>query len=182
MDPFVAEIRIFPFNFAPKGWAFCNGQLMPISQNTALFSLLGTMYGGDGKSTFGLPDLEGSAPISFGQGPGTSDRVQGEMGGEPSVTLLPSELPSHSHPLGAGTLDRRAEGGLPAHAVRCPEPSLPRALPPRRVPGDPEGRPPGGAALRGSPPREHPDHRHRAPARAPAGRHRHRPDHGAARG
>ena len=102
-EPFLGEIKIVSFNYPPRGWALCNGQLMPISQNTALFSLLGTMYGGDGKSTFGLPDLEGSAPISFGQGPGTSDRVQGEMGGEPSVTLLPSELPSHSHPLGAGT-------------------------------------------------------------------------------
>jgi len=102
-DPFVAEIRMFGFNFAPTGWAQCNGQLMPISQNTALFSLLGTMYGGNGVSTFGLPDLAGSAPIHFGQAPGLSDRVQGETGGEPSVTLIQSEMPSHGHALGAST-------------------------------------------------------------------------------
>ena len=81
-DPFVAEIRIFPFNFAPKGWAFCDGQLMPISQNTALFSLLGTTYGGDGKSTFALPDLQGSAPMHPGQGPGLSLHDLGETGGQ----------------------------------------------------------------------------------------------------
>ena len=83
-DPFVAEIRIFPFNFAPRGWAWCNGQLMPISQNTALFSLLGTTYGGDGKSTFGLPDLQGSVPVHVGgnqPGPGLSDYYLGEMSG-----------------------------------------------------------------------------------------------------
>src|SRR5438309_6712992 len=97
MDPFVAEIRIFPFNFAPKGWAFCHGQLLPISQNTALFSLLGTMYGGDGKSTFGLPDLQGQTAVSYGQGAGLSDYAQGEQVGAPSVTLLSSEMPAHSH-------------------------------------------------------------------------------------
>ncbi len=77
-DQFVAEIRIFPFNFAPRGWAFCNGQLLPISQNTALFSLLGTTYGGDGKSTFALPDLQGSAPLQPGQGPGLSEYFLGQ--------------------------------------------------------------------------------------------------------
>jgi microcystin-dependent protein len=96
-NPFVAEIRIFPFNFAPTGWAKCAGQLLPISQNTALFSLLGTFYGGDGKSTFALPNLQGSVPIHQGQGPGLTDRSLGETGGEPFVTLLQSELPSHSH-------------------------------------------------------------------------------------
>lgn len=96
-DPFVAEIRMFAGNFAPSGWALCNGQLMPISQNTALFSLLGTMYGGDGKSTFGLPNLMGAAPMQQGQGPGLSQRFQGEMAGEPAVTLLSSEMPTHSH-------------------------------------------------------------------------------------
>lgn len=100
-DPFVAEIRIFPFNFAPRGWAWCNGQLLPISQNTALFSLLGTTYGGDGKSTFGLPNLEGSAPMHPGQGPGLSLHDLGETGGSETVTLLESEIPSHSHSLGA---------------------------------------------------------------------------------
>ncbi len=96
-DPFVAEIRIFPFNFAPSGWAWCNGQLLPLSQNTALFSLLGTMYGGDGKSNFALPDLQGSAPMNVGQGPGLSERFQGELGGSETVTLLESEIPAHSH-------------------------------------------------------------------------------------
>ena len=98
-DPFVAEIRIFPFNFPPKGWAFCDGQLMPISQNTALFSLLGTVYGGDGKSTFALPDLQGSAPMQPGQGQGLSLRDLGEMSGVESITLLVSEIPFHTHTL-----------------------------------------------------------------------------------
>lgn len=100
-NQFLAEIRIFPFNFAPKGWAQCNGQLMPISQNTALFSLLGTTYGGDGKSNFALPDLTGSAPMQQGQGPGLSLRDLGEIGGEQSVTLLSSEMPAHNHLLQA---------------------------------------------------------------------------------
>lgn len=96
-DPFVAEIRIFPFNFAPTGWAFCDGQLLPLSQNTALFSLLGTTYGGDGKSTFALPDLQGKAPMHPGQGPGLSLRDLGENGGAESISLLLSEVPAHSH-------------------------------------------------------------------------------------
>jgi microcystin-dependent protein len=96
-DPFVAEIRIFPFNFPPKGWAWCDGQLMPLSQNTALFSLLGTTYGGDGKSNFALPDLQGRAPIHPGQGPGLSLHDLGEEGGSETMTLLESEIPSHSH-------------------------------------------------------------------------------------
>jgi microcystin-dependent protein len=104
-DPFVAEIRIFPFNFAPKGWAWCNGQLLPLSQNTALFSLLGTTYGGDGKSNFALPDLQGSAPMHPGQGPGLSLHDLGETGGSDTVTLLESEIPAHSHALMASTED-----------------------------------------------------------------------------
>jgi microcystin-dependent protein len=96
-DPFVAEIRIFPFNFAPKGWAFCDGQLLPLSQNTALFSLLGTTYGGDGKSNFALPDLQGRAPMHHGQGPGLSPRDLGESAGSDYVTLLTSEIPQHTH-------------------------------------------------------------------------------------
>jgi microcystin-dependent protein len=104
-DPFVAEIRIFPFNFAPKGWAFCNGQLLPISQNTALFSLLGTTYGGDGKSTFALPNLQGSAPMHPGQGPGLSLYDLGESGGSESVTLLLTEMPAHNHGMKADALD-----------------------------------------------------------------------------
>src|SRR5262245_28884670 len=96
-DPFVAEIRIFPFNFAPKGWAWCDGQLLPLSQNTALFSLLGTTYGGDGKSNFALPNLQGRAPMHPGQGPGLSLHDLGETGGSDTVSLLESEIPSHSH-------------------------------------------------------------------------------------
>jgi len=104
-DPFVAEIRIFPFNFAPTGWAWCNGQLLPLSQNTALFSLLGTTYGGDGKSTFALPDLQGRAPMHPGQGPGLSLHDLGESGGAETVTLLQSEMPSHNHAMRGATQD-----------------------------------------------------------------------------
>lgn len=96
-DQFIAEIRMFPFNFAPTGWATCDGQLMPLSQNTALFSLLGTVYGGDGKSTFALPNLQGSAPMQPGQGSGLSLRDLGEMSGSDNVTLLTSEIPLHTH-------------------------------------------------------------------------------------
>jgi microcystin-dependent protein len=104
-DQFLGEIRIFGFNFAPTGWALCDGQLMPISQNTALFALLGTVYGGDGKSTFGLPDLQGRAAMQWGMGPGLSDRMQGEQGGAEGVTLLESQVPSHGHQLRAATQD-----------------------------------------------------------------------------
>lgn len=96
-SPFVAEIRMFGFNFPPTGWAFCNGQLMPLSQNTALFSLLGTFYGGDGKSTFALPNLQGMSATNQGQGAGLSERFLGEVGGSESVTLLDSEMPAHNH-------------------------------------------------------------------------------------
>jgi len=99
-DPFVAEIRIFPFNFAPKGWAWCDGQLLPLSQNTALFSLLGTTYGGNGRSNFALPDFQGRAPMHPGQGPGLSLHDLGEIGGSETISLLESEIPSHSHGLG----------------------------------------------------------------------------------
>src|SRR3712207_1345691 len=96
-DPFVAEIRIFPFNFPPTGWAFCQGQIMPISQNTALFALLGTTYGGDGKSTFALPDMQGNAMMQPGQGQGLSLRDLGEQSGVSFITLLQSEIPVHNH-------------------------------------------------------------------------------------
>ena len=109
MDPFVAEIRIFPFNFAPKGWAFCDGQLLPLSQNTALFSLLGTTYGGDGRSNFALPNMQGNAPMHPGQGPGLSLHDLGETGGSDTVTLLESEIPSHSHTV------QSVPGNLPAN-------------------------------------------------------------------
>ncbi|WP_342249617.1 phage tail protein [Sphingomonas sp. OTU376] len=104
-DPFVAEIRIFPFNFAPRGWAWCDGQLLPLSQNTALFSLLGTTYGGNGKSTFALPDMQGRAPMHPGQGPGLSLHDLGEISGTETVTLLESEIPNHTHTLRASVED-----------------------------------------------------------------------------
>mgnify|MGYP004701633713 CR=1 FL=1 len=99
MDPFIGQIQAFGFNFAPKGWALCNGQLMSISQNTALFSLLGTTYGGDGRVTFGLPDLRGRSIVGAGQGPGLSLIDQGEMSGVETVTLLQNNLPPHNHPV-----------------------------------------------------------------------------------
>jgi len=120
MDPFVAEIRILPFNFAPKGWAFCDGQILPISQNTALFSLLGTTYGGDGRSTFALPNMQGNAPMHPGQGPGLSLHDLGETGGSENVTLLESEMPLHTHTLGSINQpgeDRTPEGELLSKAV-----------------------------------------------------------------
>src|SRR5215471_6546661 len=120
MDPFVAEIRIFPFNFAPKGWAFCDGQILPLSQNTALFSLLGTTYGGDGKSNFALPNMQGNAPMHPGQGPGLSLHDLGETGGSDTVSLLESEIPSHSHALRAATdpgISRLVAGQQPATAI-----------------------------------------------------------------
>lgn len=100
-EPFVAEIRIFAGNFAPNGWAFCDGQLLPISQNTALFSLLGTVYGGNGQSTFALPNLQGSAPMQPGNGPGLTPRQLGERGGTETVTLTETQIPNHSHTLRA---------------------------------------------------------------------------------
>ncbi len=96
-DPFVAEIRIFPFNFPPRGWAWCDGQLLPLSQNTALFSLLGTTYGGNGKSNFGLPDFQGRLGMHYDQGPGLSLYSIGETGGSDTVSLLESEMPAHTH-------------------------------------------------------------------------------------
>ena len=113
-DQFVAEIRIFPFNFPPTGWAFCDGQLMPISQNTALFSLLGTTYGGDGKSTFALPNLQGNAPMQPGQGQGLSLRDLGEMSGVDSLTLLVSEIPMHTHAVLAAGGRNTANNFLPS--------------------------------------------------------------------
>jgi microcystin-dependent protein len=106
-DPFVAEIRIFPFNYAPSGWAFCNGALLPISGNTVLYQLLGTTYGGNGISNFALPNLQGSAPLQAGQGAGLSNRTLGQSGGEATHTLTTTEIPSHTHTVsacnGAGT-------------------------------------------------------------------------------
>lgn len=111
-NPFLAEVRIFTGNFAPKGWAQCDGQLMPISQNTALFSLLGTTYGGNGTSNFALPNLQGCAPMQAGQGPGLSLRDLGETAGEQTVTLLQTEMPAHSHTaLGASSSTATSPAG-----------------------------------------------------------------------
>ena len=122
-NPFVAEIRMVGFNFAPTGWATCDGQLMPISQNTALFSLLGTTYGGDGKSTFGLPNLGGATPIAPEQGPGLSLYGLGQAGGTSAVTLLQSEMPQHNHGMMAYTGDAgdsRTPGPTTAIATTVP--------------------------------------------------------------
>jgi len=100
-EPFIAEIRIVGFNFAPRGWAFCDGQLLPISQNTALFSLIGTTYGGDGRTTTALPNLQGRAPMHPGRGPGLTERQLGERGGAETVTLTEAQMPSHPHTLRA---------------------------------------------------------------------------------
>src|SRR5208283_1243710 len=101
-QPFVGQIMLVGFNFAPIGWAFCDGSLLSISQNTALFSLLGTTYGGNGTSNFALPNLQGATPLMAGQGPGLTQRLLGESGGEPTVTILQTQMASHSHALMAG--------------------------------------------------------------------------------
>jgi microcystin-dependent protein len=102
-EPFVAEIRIFAGNFAPRGWAFCNGQLLPIAQNTALFSLIGTTYGGDGRTTTALPNMQGRAPMHPGRGPGLTERRLGERGGQETVPLTAAQMPNHIHGLAANT-------------------------------------------------------------------------------
>ena len=126
-DQYVGEIRVVPFNFAPQGWAFCNGQLLSISQNTALFSLLGVNYGGDGRSTFALPNLQGSVPLHVGggQGPGLSPYILGETGGEAGVTLLASQLPPHAHALAGSTATATATTPGPTVLLAAP-PGNPR--------------------------------------------------------
>lgn len=114
-EPFVGEIRMFAGNFAPRGWAFCDGQLLAVSQNDALFSLFGTIYGGDGRTTFGLPDLRGRIPLHQGSGPGLSPRRLGSKGGEEKVTLTTNQLASHSHDLNANTA--AATGSAPQGKV-----------------------------------------------------------------
>lgn len=117
-EPFIAEIRMFAGNYAPRGWAFCWGQIMSISQNTALFSLLGTTYGGNGQTTFGLPDLRGRVPVGTGQGPGLYPITLGEQSGSPTHTLIITEMPAHNHPVSVsasselGTLDTPANGAM----------------------------------------------------------------------
>jgi microcystin-dependent protein len=123
-NPFVAEIRILTCNFAPTGWAFCNGQVLPLSQNTALFSLLGTTYGGDGKSNFALPNLQGSSPMFYGQGPGLSLHDIGETGGSTTVSLLESEMPSHTHPLQASAHDANLDNPGPNNSLGRSNPQL----------------------------------------------------------
>lgn len=113
-EPFVAEIRIFAGNFAPRGWAFCNGQLLPVSQNTALFSLIGTTYGGDGRSTTALPNLQGRAPMHPGRGPGLTSRRLGQRGGVETVTLTEAQMPNHNHSVMASST--RAENPSPVDA------------------------------------------------------------------
>lgn len=112
-SPFIAEIRMFGFNFAPRGWAFCNGQLLPIAQNTALFSLLGTTYGGNGTTNFGLPNLQGRAPLHPGQAPGLSPYVLGQTGGSETVTLTQNGLPSHTHAMNGSIAPPPAGGVTP---------------------------------------------------------------------
>jgi microcystin-dependent protein len=99
-EPFLGELRLFPYNFAPRGWAFCQGQILAIAQNTALFSLLGTTFGGNGQTTFALPDLRGRVAVSSGQGPGLSPYDLGQSGGTESVTLTSNEMPQHAHTIG----------------------------------------------------------------------------------
>lgn len=130
MEPFIGQIMMFGGNFAPRGWAFCHGQLLPISQNTALFSILGTTYGGDGRTTFALPDLRGRAALSAGNGPGLSDVRLGQKGGAETVTLTVAEMPSHNHSAnsanlkcsnpghtGPGDTDTPGPTAMPANAV-----------------------------------------------------------------
>ena len=111
-EPFLSEIRVFSFNFAPKGWALCNGQLLPINQNQALFSLLGTTYGGDGRVNFGLPNLQGNTPIHMGGG-----HTLGERGGEQNHTLSVAEMPTHTHPLVASSAN--ASQAAPANTIQA---------------------------------------------------------------
>jgi microcystin-dependent protein len=140
-NPFVAEIRIFAGNFAPRGWALCDGQILAISQNTALFSLIGTFYGGNGTSTFGLPNLQGSAPLGAGNGAGLTPRVIGEIGGEANVTLLSSQMPGHTHipscsagagteipPAGAVWAEAAATRGIKAYASSANTTMAPQAI------------------------------------------------------
>ena len=113
MTPLLGEIKMFAGNFAPRGWALCQGQLISIAQNSALFSILGTTYGGNGQTTFGLPDLRGRVPVGMGQGPGLRDKFLGEIAGNETHTLLQSEMPMHVHPQPAnsGNGDQRGPGG-----------------------------------------------------------------------
>ncbi len=129
-DPFIGQLALVSFNFAPHGWAFCNGQILPISQNQALFSLIGTTYGGDGVTTFALPDLRGRVPLSSGQGPGLQNYVIGQTGGQEFVTLTLSQIPAHTHAAmcdttvastdaPAGMIPARNAGGVPQYGTNA---------------------------------------------------------------
>lgn len=138
-EPFIAEIRMVGFNFAPRGWAFCDGQLLPIAQNTALFSLIGTIYGGDGRTTTALPDLRARSAMHTGSGPGLTPRQQGESGGQPAVALAESQLPAHDHALratasptatspGGAALSATANGSRAYRIPGATAPMAPQAL------------------------------------------------------
>lgn len=122
MTPYIGEIRMFGGNFAPNGWLFCEGQFLPISENEALFQLIGTMYGGDGESTFALPDLRSRVPIHFGQGFGRTNRIISENGGGESVTLTAQQIPAHSHPMLASSQTATTE--FPTNAVLAGSPAV----------------------------------------------------------
>ena len=124
MDPFIAEIRIFPFAFAPRGWALCNGQLLPISQNTALFSLIGVYYGGNGTTNFALPNLQGSSAMHWGQSPGGSPYDLGQKGGEQYVSLNDAQMPSHTHTMQASSRPADLNGPGPSNALARSTPNL----------------------------------------------------------
>lgn len=121
-DQFIGEIRLLPFGFAPKFWMRCEGQILGIAQNTALFSILGTTYGGNGQSTFGLPDLRGRSPVHWGQGPGLQNYVLGEVDGASTVSLISTEMPMHTHAVsavaGVGTSEVPALGNLAQSSIR----------------------------------------------------------------
>ncbi len=139
-EPFIAQLQIFPYNFAPRGWANCDGQLLPIAQNTALFALIGTIYGGDGRTTFGLPNLKGRAVIHPGNGPGLSSYRLGQRGGVEKVTLIESQMADHTHTMQAsgddansldptGILLARSQGGSAYHTTANLVQMDPQALP-----------------------------------------------------
>ena len=126
-DPYIGEIRMFAGNFAPRGWASCDGQLLQVSQFDALFSLLGTIYGGDGRTTFGLPDLRGRIPVHAGSGPGLTNRPLGQKSGSERATIATAQLPSHNHPARATRENADTENPTGAH-LAVPEESLYRGL------------------------------------------------------
>jgi len=121
--PFLGEIVIVPYNFAPRGFAFCNGQILPITQNTALFSLLGTTYGGNGQTTFALPDLQGRTPISSSQGPGLTDRTLGESAGKENVVLSAQEMSVHNHSLSVSTANADRSNATGNYFAVPPDPT-----------------------------------------------------------